>query len=97
MGHHQVLIVGGGAAGVTVAARLKRLRPGLGVALLEPSSDHYYQPGWTLVGAGVFSLEQTRRSEASLVPDGVTWIREGAAAFDPAQNSVTTTASVTPG
>jgi sulfide:quinone oxidoreductase len=92
MGHHQVLIVGGGAAGITVAARLKRLRPGLDVALLEPSSDHYYQPGWTLVGAGVFSLEQTRRSEASLVPDGVTWIREGAAGFDPAQNSVTTTA-----
>jgi sulfide:quinone oxidoreductase len=92
MGHHHVLIVGGGAAGITVAARLKRLRPGLDVALLEPSSDHYYQPGWTLVGAGVFSLEQTRRPEASLVPDGVTWIREGAALFDPAQNSVTTTA-----
>ena len=92
MGHHQVLIVGGGAAGITVAARLKRLRPGLDVALLEPSSDHYYQPGWTLVGAGVFSLEQTRRPEASLVPDGVTWIREGAAGFDPAQNSLTTTA-----
>jgi sulfide:quinone oxidoreductase len=92
MGHHQVLIVGGGAAGITVAARLKRLRPGLAVALLEPSTDHYYQPGWTLVGAGVFSLEQTRRPEASLVPDGVTWIREGAAGFDPAQNSVTTTA-----
>ena len=92
MGHYQVLIVGGGAAGITVAARLKRLRPGLAVALLEPSTDHYYQPGWTLVGAGVFSLEQTRRPEASLVPDGVTWIREGAAGFDPAQNSVTTTA-----
>ena len=92
MGHHQVLIVGGGAAGITVAARLKRLRPGLDVALLEPSSDHYYQPGWTLVGAGVFSLEQTRRPEASLVPDGVTWIREGTAGFDPAQNSLTTTA-----
>jgi sulfide:quinone oxidoreductase len=92
MGHHQVLIVGGGAAGITVAARLKRLRPGLDLALLEPSTDHYYQPGWTLVGAGVFSLEQTRRPEASLVPDGVTWIREGAAGFDPAQNRVTTTA-----
>ena len=92
MGHYQVLIVGGGAAGITVAARLKRLRPGLAVALLEPSTDHYYQPGWTLVGAGVFSFEQTRRPEASLVPDGVTWIREGAAGFDPAQNSVTTTA-----
>jgi len=68
MAHHQVLIVGGGAAGLTVAARLTRLRPTLEVAILEPASDHYYQPGWTLVGAGVFSLEQTRRNEADLIP-----------------------------
>ncbi|MGA1429944.1 MAG: FAD/NAD(P)-binding oxidoreductase, partial [Vulcanococcus sp.] len=92
MGHHQVLIVGGGAAGITVAARLKKTRPSLDVAILEPAADHYYQPGWTLVGGGVFTLEQTRRSEASLIPAGVTWIREGAAAFDPQNNTVTTTA-----
>jgi sulfide:quinone oxidoreductase len=92
MGHHQVLIVGGGAAGITVAARLKRLRPSLAVALLEPASDHYYQPGWTLVGGGVFSLEQTRRNEASLIPAGVQWIREAASSFDPDQNSVVTSA-----
>jgi sulfide:quinone oxidoreductase len=91
MGHHQVLIVGGGAAGITVAARLKQQRPALDVALLEPATDHYYQPGWTLVGAGVFSLEQTRRNEADLIPAGVAWIREGAAGFDPEHNSVTTT------
>jgi len=95
MGHHQILIVGGGAAGITVAARLKRFRPGLDVAILEPAADHYYQPGWTLVGAGVFSLEQTRRPEASLIPAGVTWIREGVAGFDPTSNSVTTTGGQT--
>ena len=95
MGHHQILIVGGGAAGITVAARLKRFRPGLDMAILEPAADHYYQPGWTLVGAGVFSLEQTRRPEASLIPAGVTWIREGVAGFDPTSNSVTTTGGQT--
>ena len=62
MAHHQILIVGGGAAGLTVASQLKRARPGLEIAILEPSPDHYYQPGWTLVGAGVFTLEQTRRA-----------------------------------
>jgi sulfide:quinone oxidoreductase len=95
MAHHQVLIVGGGAAGITVAARLKRFRPSLEVAILEPSSDHYYQPGWTLVGGGLFTLEQTRRNEASLIPAGVSWIREGAAGFDPATNTVTTTGGQT--
>jgi len=95
MAHHQILIVGGGAAGITVAARLKRFRPALEVAVLEPATDHYYQPGWTLVGGGVFDLEQTRRHEAELIPAGVSWIREGAAGFDPSANSVTTTAGQT--
>ena len=89
--HHQVLIVGGGAAGITAAAQLKRARPGLEVAILEPSSDHYYQPGWTLVGGGVFSLEETRRSEGDLIPSGVRWIRGAAASFDPEGNGLTTT------
>ncbi|TVS07602.1 MAG: NAD(P)/FAD-dependent oxidoreductase [Cyanobium sp. PLM2.Bin73] len=91
MAHHQILIVGGGAAGITVAAQLKRARVGLDVAILEPSADHFYQPGWTLVGAGVFSLEDTHRAERDLIPSGVHWIQDGAAAFDPDHNRVTTT------
>jgi sulfide:quinone oxidoreductase len=48
---HQILIVGGGTAGITVAARM--LRKGYtDVAVIEPSNMHYYQPLWTLVGGG---------------------------------------------
>jgi len=90
MAHHQILIVGGGAAGITAAAQLRRARPSLDVAILEPSGEHYYQPGWTLVGGGVFSLEETRRAEGDLIPSGVTWIREAVAGFDPEHNTVTT-------
>lgn len=86
----RILIVGGGAAGLTAASQLLRARPDLAITLLEPARDHYYQPGWTLVGAGVFSLEQTRRAEAELVPAGVEWIQEAAAAFDPEAATVTT-------
>ncbi len=89
--HHQILIVGGGAAGITAAAQLKRARNGLDVTILEPSSEHYYQPGWTLVGGGVFSLEETRRAERDLIPSGVHWIQAGVAGFDPAANQVSTT------
>lgn len=85
---HQVLIVGGGTAGIAVAARLARRRPELDVALLEPSGRHYYQPLWTLVGAGVLPRERTLREEAALIPRGVTWIRDAAAAFEPQANAV---------
>jgi len=95
MAHHQVLIVGGGAAGITAAAQLKRARPQLDVAILEPSADHDYQPGWTLVGAGVFSLEETRRAEGDLIPSGVTWIRDAVASFQPEANQLTTTTGAT--
>jgi sulfide:quinone oxidoreductase len=88
--HHRVLIVGGGAAGITTASLLRRQRPQLDVAILEPSADHDYQPGWTLVGGGVMRIEQTRRSEASLIPGGVTWIQAAATGFDPDHNSVAT-------
>jgi sulfide:quinone oxidoreductase len=95
MAHHQVLIVGGGAAGITVSAQLKRARPQLDVAILESSADHYYQPGWTLVGAGVFSLDETRRAEGDLIPSGVTWIRDAVASFQPEANQLTTTSGAT--
>ncbi len=95
MGHHPVLIVGGGSAGITVAARLRRARRQLGVALLEPSPEHYYQPLWTLVGAGVVAKEASRASEAGLIPSGVTWIRGAAQRFEPEQNRVVTASGET--
>ena len=95
MTDHQILVVGGGAAGITAAAQLRRARPNLGIAILEPASEHWYQPGWTLVGGGVFSLEETRRAERDLIPSGVTWIQEAATGFDPEHNQVTTSGGQT--
>ena len=83
-----VVIVGGGAAGITVAAELRRHRSSLTLAVVEPSDTHAYQPGWTLVGAGVFRREQTIRSEEGLIPKGVAWIKAAAAGFDPAANEL---------
>jgi sulfide:quinone oxidoreductase len=85
---HQILIVGGGTAGITVAARL--LRNGFSdVAVIEPSSTHYYQPLWTLVGGGQAKASTTARPEASVMPKGTTWIRAAATSFDPNNNTVT--------
>jgi sulfide:quinone oxidoreductase len=85
---HEVLIIGGGTAGITVAARL--LRKGhRDVAIIEPSDTHYYQPLWTLVGGGQAQAEQTGRPVASVLPKGANWIRTAAATVDPERNTVT--------
>lgn len=86
--HYTALIIGGGAAGITVAASLRRRRPDLDIALIEPAGEHYYQAAFTLVGGGAFPLARTRRNEADLIPADVTWIRQAAAGFDPDRNSV---------
>lgn len=88
--HHSVLVVGGGAGGLSVAARLRNMENPPDVAILEPSEKHYYQPLWTLVGAGVVSKESTARDERDYIPQGATWIKDAVASFDPSKNAVTT-------
>jgi sulfide:quinone oxidoreductase len=83
-----VVIVGGGAAGITIAAELLRHRTGLSIAVVEPSGTHSYQPGWTLVGAGVFSRSQTERPEEAVMPKAVTWVKQAAKSFAPKENRV---------
>jgi sulfide:quinone oxidoreductase len=90
--HHQVLIVGGGSGGITVASQLLRARPGLDVAILEPSSGHEYQSGWILAGVGLLPYGATHRPEAAVIPAGAVWIQDRASAFEPEAHRVITAA-----
>lgn len=85
---HAVVIIGGGAAGIAVASSLKSRAPDLDIAIIDPADVHYYQPGWTMVGAGVFSAKTTAKTMGSLIPSGVHWIKSGVAAFEPDNNAV---------
>jgi len=66
--HHKVLIVGAGAAGIATASSLLARDASLDIAIIDPADVHYYQPGWTMVGAGVFRAASTARTLASTVP-----------------------------
>jgi sulfide:quinone oxidoreductase len=89
MAHHQIVIIGGGNAGISTAAQLLRKNKSLDIAIVDPADKHYYQPAWTLVGGGAFDITKTERTEASVMPKGVTWIKQKALAFTPDQNLVT--------
>ena len=83
-----VVIVGGGAGGIAVASSLKARKPDLDIAVIDPADIHYYQPGWTMVGAGVFHPQETAKTMGSLIPKGVHWIKSAVAAFEPKDNAV---------
>ncbi|WP_319825542.1 TIGR01244 family sulfur transferase [Thalassovita sp.] len=83
-----VVIVGGGAAGIAVASSIKARKPDLDIAVLDPADIHYYQPGWTMVGAGIFEAQTTAKTMGSLIPQGVHWIKSAVAAFEPKDNAV---------
>ena len=87
--HYQILIIGGGTAGIMVAAQLLRKSKNLNIGLMEPAKKHYYQPAFTLVGANTYDYEKTIRPMESVMPKGVDWIKEYAENFDPENNKVT--------
>jgi sulfide:quinone oxidoreductase len=87
---YDVVVVGGGAAGSGVAASLLKRQPSLSVAIIEPADKHYYQPAWTLVGAGEFDNAKTERDMADCIPEGVVWIHDAVISFQPETNQVST-------
>ncbi|MCU0259873.1 MAG: NAD(P)/FAD-dependent oxidoreductase [Ilumatobacteraceae bacterium] len=90
--HHKFVIIGGGTAGITVAARLRRAGE-RDIAVIDPSEVHYYQPLWTLVGGGLAPAGSTARPEVSVMPKDVTWIKDAAMEIDPDDQWVGTAAS----
>ncbi|MCB1672312.1 MAG: NAD(P)/FAD-dependent oxidoreductase, partial [Pseudomonadales bacterium] len=85
---YDIVVVGGGSGGISVTTSLLKRNPDLRIAIIEPASEHYYQPGWTMVGGGVFKAPETRRQTGDLMPSKATWIKQSAVSFAPEQNEV---------
>lgn len=88
----RIVVVGGGTGGMAAVSALEQLpgRDKFDITLIEPSEYHYYQPQWTMVGAGLFPREVTRRPMATLVPAAINWINEACAEFLPHDNHLLT-------
>ncbi len=85
---YDTVIVGAGAAGIAVAASLRSRSPDMEIAIIDPADIHYYQPGWTMVGGGIFDAQDTARTMGSLIPKGVHWLKSAVAAFEPKEDVV---------
>lgn len=85
---HDIVIVGGGAAGAAAAASLLKRKSDLDIAIIDPADTHYYQPGWTMVGGGIFNAADTAKDMGAVLPRRVTWIKAAVAGFEPERNAV---------
>lgn len=87
----KIVIAGAGAAGLALASRLRRQMPKAAITIIDQKTAHHFQPGFTLVGAGLWSPDNVTFSNADFMPSGVEWIAEAVAEFDPDANAVATT------
>lgn len=88
--HYQILIIGAGTAGIMTAAQLKNKN--LDIGIIDPADYHYYQPAWTLVGAGAYDKQKTQRPMSSLIPEGVRWIKDAVVYVDVDNKTIETEA-----
>ena len=87
---HQLAIIGGGTAGIMTATQLLKKNASLYIAIIDPAETHYYQPAWTLVGAGAYDYKNTARSMASLIPKSVTWVKDFVTSFQADEHTIDT-------
>ncbi len=86
----KILIIGGGAAGISAAARLVGRLPKAEITIIDPSDRHFYQPGFTLIASGVYSPDEVYKPQADCIPGGVKWVKDSVIALDPDKKSVKT-------
>ncbi|XP_001654715.2 sulfide:quinone oxidoreductase, mitochondrial [Aedes aegypti] len=86
----KVLVVGGGAGGCAMAAKLSSKLGEGKVTILEPADKHYYQPMFTLIGGGIKTLKDSYRPMSKVLPTLAKWVKDSAAKFEPENNTVYT-------
>ena len=89
----KIVIIGGGAAGISIASRLKHELEEPNITIIDPSDRQYYQPGFTLIASGIYKQEEVWKRQEDCIPSGVKWIKDSVTAVDPIWNNVVTTSN----
>lgn len=86
--HYQIAIIGAGTAGIMTAAQLLKKNKSLDIVIVDPADKHYYQPAWTLVGAGTYDFDKTEKPIRDLIPEQAEWIQDSVISFYPEENKI---------
>ncbi|POF38563.1 pyridine nucleotide-disulfide oxidoreductase [Pseudomonas laurylsulfativorans] len=84
-----IVVIGGGTAGIGFVASLLKRSPHLNITVIEPNARHFYQPAWTLVGGGAYNVQSTVRPMASVMPRGANWLQAAVTGIDPDKRQLT--------
>lgn len=88
--NEKIVIVGGGLAGISTAARLKNRLDNPDITIIEPEPlSASYQRGLTLVAAGIWDISQIQYNRDDKIPHGIKLIKGRATSFDPQNNTLT--------
>lgn len=86
----KILIIGGGLAGISTAARFVNSLSNPDITIIEPNPKSVsYQPGNTLIAAGIYEKSDIMYDTKEYVPKGTKMIKAKAVEFNPKENKVT--------
>jgi sulfide:quinone oxidoreductase len=88
--HYNVVVIGAGTGGIMTAAQIKNQKRDASIAIVDPAETHYYQPAWTLVGAGAYDYNKTGRPMSSVIPRGCDWVKDAVTTIDADYSKVNT-------
>ena len=86
----KIVILGAGAGGTAIANRLADRLEGAEITIVDGRREHWYQPGFTLIAAGLKPASYAVSTTAEWLPKAARWVQEYAAEIDPEAKVVTT-------
>lgn len=87
---YRIVIIGAGTGGIMAATQLLGKDKSFDIALIDPAEKHYYQPAWTLVGAGAYDFRKTERPMRTLIPKQTEWIQDSVTVIHPDASTLET-------